>query len=97
MTINKEAFTDLQEKYQKVIKLLSEDSKLDPENEPYLSKYSARQILIGMKANLENLLRSVPPEETENIKLTGTIQVIKLKSMITVTGRVLMEKIFFLL
>ncbi|XP_050300001.1 KIF-binding protein [Anthonomus grandis grandis] len=67
MTINKEAFSDLEEKYQKVIKLLLEDSKSDPENEPYLSKYSARQILIGMKANIENLLRN--QEGSENVKL----------------------------
>ncbi|KAH1027145.1 KIF-binding protein [Dendroctonus ponderosae] len=71
MLINKEAFTDLQEKYQKVIKLLLEDSKSDPENEPYLSKYSAKQILIGMKANIENLLRNHPAEGPENLKLTG--------------------------
>ncbi|XP_066252726.1 KIF-binding protein [Euwallacea similis] len=69
MTINKEAFVDLQEKYQKVIKLLLKDSKSDPENEPYLSQYSARQILIGMKANIEKLLRSL--EGSENIKLTA--------------------------
>ncbi|KAL1489659.1 hypothetical protein ABEB36_013601 [Hypothenemus hampei] len=71
MTINKEAFVDLQEKYQKVVKLLLEDSKTDPENEPYLSKYSARQILIGMKANIENLLRNHTSEDKENLKLTA--------------------------
>lgn len=71
MTINKEAFVDLQEKYQKVIKLLLEDSKSDPENEPFLSKYSARQILIGMKANIENLLRNQSAEGPELIKLNG--------------------------
>lgn len=68
MTITKESFVDLQEKYNKVIKLIEEDSKLDPENEPYLSKYSGRQILIGMKANIENLIRT---QTTENVKLTG--------------------------
>lgn len=71
MLINKEVFADLQEKYQKVIKLLLEDSKSDPENEPYLSKYSAKQILIGMKASIENLLRNHPSEGPENLKLTG--------------------------
>lgn len=68
MTITKESFVDLQEKYNKVIKLIEEDSKLDPETEPYLSKYSGRQILIGMKASIENLLRTQP---SENLKLTG--------------------------
>lgn len=71
MTITKEAFVDLQEKYAKVIKLIEEDSKFDPENEPYLSKYSARQILIGMKANIENLLRN-QNDEDQQLRLTGT-------------------------
>lgn len=56
MGVTKEAFVDLQEKYEKIKKLIEEDSKLDPENEPYLSKYAARQLLISMKANLEKLL-----------------------------------------
>lgn len=72
MTITKEAFVDLQEKYNKVIKLIEEDSKFDPENEPYLSKYSARQILIGMKANIENLLRN-QNQEAQQTKLTGNL------------------------
>ncbi|XP_076274326.1 KIF-binding protein-like [Rhynchophorus ferrugineus] len=71
MTINKEAFVDLQEKYEKVIKLLLEGPKTDPENEPFLSKYSARQILIGMKANIENLMRTHSADTVENTKLTA--------------------------
>ncbi|KAJ8919512.1 hypothetical protein NQ315_002133 [Exocentrus adspersus] len=73
MTITKEAFVDLQEKYNKVIKLLEEDSKLDPETEPYLSKYLARQILIGMKANIENLIRTEAADGQDNIKLTAML------------------------
>ncbi|GLV31337.1 uncharacterized protein CBL_11068 [Carabus blaptoides fortunei] len=56
MGVTKEAFVDLQEKYEKIKKLIEEDSKLDPESEPYISKYAARQLLISMKANLEKLL-----------------------------------------
>nr|XP_023018291.1 KIF1-binding protein homolog [Leptinotarsa decemlineata] len=73
MTIKKEVFVDLQEKYEKVIKLLEEDSKLDPETEPYLSKYSARQILIGMKANIENLRRNQSTETMCELKLTAML------------------------
>lgn len=73
MTITKEAYVDLQEKYEKVKKLIEEDSKLDPVTEPYLSKYNARQFLIGMKANLENLLRSQIPDSKEYLKLTGIL------------------------
>lgn len=81
MTITKESFVDLQEKYNKVIKLIEEDSKHDPETEPYLSKYSARQILIGMKAGIENLLRTHP---SESIKLTGKLFVITLNWIVTI-------------
>ncbi|KAJ8984966.1 hypothetical protein NQ317_007836 [Molorchus minor] len=73
MTITKESFVDLQEKYNKVKKLLEEDSKLDPPNEPHLSKYSARQILIGMKASIENLMRSQSSEGPDTLKLTGAV------------------------
>lgn len=72
MTITKEAYVDLLEKYEKVKKLVEEDSKTDPENEPYLSKYIAKPLLIGMKANIENLLRNRTPETKEYVKLTGT-------------------------
>ncbi|VEN39861.1 unnamed protein product [Callosobruchus maculatus] len=81
MTIAKETFSDLQEKYAKVKKLLDEDSKLDPQDEPYLSKYSARQILIGMKASVENLLRQYASTEDSDehyIKLTAMLGVIYL-------------------
>ncbi|KAF5294524.1 hypothetical protein FQA39_LY13378 [Lamprigera yunnana] len=71
MTITKESYVDLQEKYEKVKKLIEEDSKLDPVNEPYLSKYNAKQLLIGMKANIENLLRSQIPDTKEYVKLTA--------------------------
>ncbi|XP_060530970.1 KIF-binding protein-like [Cylas formicarius] len=73
MTINKEIFVDLHEKYQKVLKLLLEDSKYDPETEPYLSKYSAKQILIGMKANIENILRSQTPGTQDHLKFTAML------------------------
>ncbi|KAK4887585.1 hypothetical protein RN001_003856 [Aquatica leii] len=73
MTITKESYVDLQEKYEKVKKLIEEDSKLDPANEPYISKYNAKQLLIGMKANIENLLRSQAPDTKEYIKLTAML------------------------
>lgn len=63
MGVSKETLVDLQEKYEKVKKLIEEDSKIDPENEPYISKYAARQLLISMKANLEKLLDQTPDNE----------------------------------
>ncbi|KOB74097.1 Uncharacterized protein OBRU01_09902 [Operophtera brumata] len=48
----KEIFNDYKENYSKVRKLLDEDSKNDPENEPYLSKYKAKEILCSMNESL---------------------------------------------
>lgn len=71
MTVTKEVFVDLQEKYNKVVKLIKEDSKLDPETDPYLSKYAARQILITMKASLKHLLDNLDQEPQVTEKLKG--------------------------
>ncbi|XP_022914550.1 KIF-binding protein-like [Onthophagus taurus] len=78
MIISKEALVDLQEKYEKVKKLIEEDSKLDPESEPYLSKYAARNILISMNANLENMLRQNSQDSSDHIKLLGMIATVQL-------------------
>ncbi|CAG9865475.1 unnamed protein product [Phyllotreta striolata] len=75
MGITKETFVDLYEKYSKVLKLLG-DNKPDPDTEPYLSQYSARQILIGMKASIENLMR----HHSDNVGLSK-----KLKAMLAWT------------
>lgn len=54
--LHKEVLVDLQEKYDKVRKLLDEDSKRDPADEPYRSKYAASAILTDMKSILVKLL-----------------------------------------
>ncbi|CAG9785773.1 unnamed protein product [Diatraea saccharalis] len=51
----KEIYNDFKENYGKVRKLLDEDSKNDPENEPYLSKYKAKEILMNMYVNLKKI------------------------------------------
>lgn len=48
----KEILNDFKENYSKVRKLLDEDSKNDPENEPYFSKYKAKEILCAMNESL---------------------------------------------
>lgn len=69
MTITKEAYVDLQEKYGKVMKLIKE---VDPEATPYVSKYLAKQELICMKASIEDLLRKTTDDKSkEYVKLTG--------------------------
>ncbi|KAK9891691.1 hypothetical protein WA026_015659 [Henosepilachna vigintioctopunctata] len=69
----KESINDLKEKFFKVVKLIKEDSKTDPPNEPLLSKYAARQILIPMKVSIESLLRNQTPESPEHIKLSAML------------------------
>ncbi|KAG6449393.1 hypothetical protein O3G_MSEX006012 [Manduca sexta] len=54
----KEILNDFKENYTKVRKLLDEDSKNDPENEPYLSKYRAKIILSNMSESLKKLIGS---------------------------------------
>lgn len=49
---------DFYQKFLKIQKLLDEESKRDPENEPYRSKYAANEVLNEMKLNLTNLLNS---------------------------------------
>lgn len=52
----KEIVNDFIENYGKVRKLLDEDSKNDPENEPYYSKYKAKEILLNMRDSLNQIL-----------------------------------------
>ncbi|CAG9579010.1 unnamed protein product [Danaus chrysippus] len=52
---DKEFINDFKENYAKVRKLLDEDSKNDPENEPYLSKYRAKEILNNMRDALSRI------------------------------------------
>lgn len=56
MTITKEQLTDLKEKYEKAEKLVEEDSKHDPETEPFKSHYAARDILVELQNNIKNIL-----------------------------------------
>ncbi|XP_026463826.1 KIF1-binding protein homolog [Ctenocephalides felis] len=55
MFSSKEIYVDLKEKYDKVQKLILEDSKQDPAAEPYKSKYAAKVILEGMQTQLDQL------------------------------------------
>lgn len=63
MTVPKEKLTDLKEKYEKAEKLVEEDSKHDPETEPFRSHYAARDILIELQNNLKNLLANYSNDE----------------------------------
>lgn len=54
---------DLGEKYEKVETLL-EESRRDPETEPYKSKYSAMKILKEMKSKLVSLLDDIRSSDT---------------------------------
>ncbi|XP_012261040.2 KIF-binding protein-like [Athalia rosae] len=55
-SVNKEVLVDLEEKYLKVRKLLDAHSKLDPETEPYKSRYAAADLLKEMQIKLIQIL-----------------------------------------
>ncbi|XP_046663562.1 KIF-binding protein [Homalodisca vitripennis] len=57
--VSEDLLIELREKCEKVQNLLEEESKRDPETEPYKSKYAAREILSDMKSCLTNLKDSV--------------------------------------
>lgn len=61
MVIPKETLTDFKEIYEKAVKLVNEESKNDPPTEPYRSHYTARDLLIGLKENLEKSIENEEP------------------------------------
>ncbi|KAF9423106.1 hypothetical protein HW555_001410 [Spodoptera exigua] len=67
----KEILNDFKENYGKIRKLLDEDSKNDPENEPYMSKYKAKAILVSMGDSLKKLLDS--PTSLDDLKLQAML------------------------
>ncbi|XP_044749225.1 KIF-binding protein [Coccinella septempunctata] len=74
----KESLNDLKEKYHKVVKLIKDESKNDPPNEPFLSKYAAKEILLSMKASIESLLKNQELDNSERKKLLamlGTVHI----------------------
>lgn len=74
MGVSKEVFVDLQEKFEKVKKLIEEDSKTDPPDEPYKSKYAAKNLLIGMRNSIERLRDSSIPESKVLVEsMLGTV------------------------
>lgn len=56
MTVTKETLSDYKEQYEKAEVLVEEDSKHDPETEPFRSHYAARDVLLKIKNNLKNQL-----------------------------------------
>lgn len=64
--------SELKEKFLKVNYLLKEASKTDPENEPYKSKYEAREILNEMK----DLIVNHDHEEIEQAQLLDMLAIV---------------------
>ncbi|CAK1600688.1 unnamed protein product [Parnassius mnemosyne] len=67
----KEIINDFKENYGKVRKLIDEDSKNDPENEPYMSKYKAKEILLNMQKSLTKV--SISESGFDKIKLDAML------------------------
>ncbi|KAL9924711.1 KIF-binding protein [Glossina fuscipes] len=77
MVIPKEILTDYKEIYEKAVKLVNEESKNDPADDPYKSHYTARNLLLEMKEMLKNSLVSVLAEEADDGKDDLVYQVIQ--------------------
>ncbi|XP_055688315.1 KIF-binding protein [Lutzomyia longipalpis] len=56
MPVDREKLSCLKERYDKAIQLMEEDSKSDPESDPFRSHYAARDILLEIRGYLEKLL-----------------------------------------
>lgn len=69
----KEIVNDFKENYIKIRKLIDEDSKHDPETEPYLSKYKAKDILLNMWESLKNAMEAQPDCGVELHAMLGTV------------------------
>lgn len=70
----KEILNDFKENYIKFRKLLDEDSKNDPENAPYFSKYKAKEILNNMYVFLKTLkTEGSPVDDTKLDAMIGYV------------------------
>ncbi|KAK6636028.1 hypothetical protein RUM43_009680 [Polyplax serrata] len=67
---------DLREKYSKVRKLLEEDFKKDPEEEPYRSKYKAKAILLEMKDIIVNKIDGMSNDNEQILPFKAMLPVI---------------------
>lgn len=71
-SVIQETCVDLSEKYEKVC-LLLEESKSDPETEPYRSKYVAQKILGEMKTIITNTLDVIDENNSMYIKMKAML------------------------
>ncbi|CAB3366462.1 Hypothetical predicted protein [Cloeon dipterum] len=60
---------ELQDKFEKVSKLLNEESKLDPPNNPYRSKYKAQTILNEMKTLITYHMDDLASDDAERPRI----------------------------
>lgn len=67
--VSEDIFIDLRERGEKVQKLLEEESKFDPDTEPYKSKYAAQKILCDMKSCLTNLKDSIRSSDPQFLRV----------------------------
>ncbi|XP_059055476.1 KIF-binding protein-like [Achroia grisella] len=68
-----EVIKDFKENYGKVRKLLDVDSNHDPENEPYLSKYKAKELLNNMRDCLTNVAKRDNLDRSKFEAMLGTV------------------------
>ncbi|XP_047119876.1 KIF-binding protein [Schistocerca piceifrons] len=72
----REVFIELREKYEKACLLIEEESKSDPENAPYRSKYAASKILTEMKSKLVNILDDINAENSDYVTVKAMLGIV---------------------
>jgi KIF-binding protein len=74
---------ELQDKYEKVNKLLNEDSKLDPPTDPYRSKYKAQGLLNEMKTMITYHMDDLPSDDPERPRIHAMLGAVLLNMGVT--------------
>lgn len=74
---------DLQDKYEKVNKLLNEESKRDPPNDPYRSKYKAQGLLNEMKTMITYHMDDLPSDDPERPRIHAMLGAVLLNMGVT--------------
>lgn len=68
MPTSKEFLTDLKEKYELTEILVTEKSKLDPQDEPYKSHYEAKDILLQLEQTMKNHMKEGNDDKDQTIQ-----------------------------
>lgn len=82
MVVSKDILVNFKSNYDKVIRLITEESKNDPETDPYRSHNAAKDILLEIKSNLEKEMELERGQETNESNERDVIIYTTLKAVV---------------